>query len=185
MQRRQFLKVGMISTFVGVSGASAVWLSQGVDAKYLTLEALLSKLQQFAALPVAELADLSLGQWNSAQVFTHCAQSVEFSMSGFPEHKSAIFKHTIGALAFSAFATKGAMTHNLTEAIPAAPTLEPLVNAHQALARFITSLHNFSQYQGQLAPHFAYGELTKQDYELAHVLHFYNHLDNFKQLSKG
>ena len=185
MQRRQFLKVGMISTVVGISGASALWLSQGADTKLQTIEALLSKLQQLAALPAEELADLSIGQWNSAQIFTHCAQSVEFSMSGFPQHKSAMFKHTIGALAFSAFATKGAMTHNLTEAIPAAPMLEPLTDTHQALARLITSLQDFSQYQGKLAPHFAYGELTKQDYELAHVLHFYNHLDNFKQLSKG
>ncbi|GGB58811.1 DUF1569 domain-containing protein [Shewanella inventionis] len=183
MQRRQFLKVGMLTSVVGISAASALWLSQGGDAKSLTLEALLSKLEMLGALPTEVLTKMSLGQWNSAQVFTHCAQSVEFSMSGFPQHKSAVFKRTIGTIAFSAFAIKGAMTHNLAEAIPAAPELDPSIDAHQALARLINSLQEFKQYQGKLAPHFAYGKLNKQDYELAHVLHFYNHLDNFKSFS--
>ncbi|MGI2174478.1 DUF1569 domain-containing protein [Shewanella ulleungensis] len=185
MQRRQFLKVGMLTSVVGISGASALWLSQGGDVKSLTLEALMSKLATLSALPTEILANLSVGQWNSAEVFTHCAQSVEYSMSGFPQHKSVVFKRTIGTIAFSAFALKGAMTHNLAEAIPAAPKLDPNIDVHQALFRLITSLHEFEQYQGKLAPHFAYGELNKQDYELAHVLHFHNHLDNFKQLGKG
>ncbi|WP_418357023.1 DUF1569 domain-containing protein [Shewanella basaltis] len=183
MQRRQFLKIGLASSVIGLSSASAVWLAQGNDPKSLTLDTLFSRLHMFANLPAEALANLSIGQWNAAQIFTHCAQSVEFSMSGYPQHKSAVFKQTIGTLAFSAFAIKGAMTHNLTEAIPAAPVLEPNADAHQALARLVTSLTDFSQYQGQLAPHFAYGELTKQEYELAHILHFYNHLDSFKPLS--
>ncbi|WP_372942708.1 DUF1569 domain-containing protein [Shewanella sp.] len=93
------------------------------------------------------------------------------------------YKHTVGALAFTAFATKGAMTHNLSEAIPAAPALEPDVDVKQALTRFLNSLTNFGQYQGMLAPHFAYGELNKADYKLAHILHFYNHLDTFHTFS--
>lgn len=183
MQRRQFIKLGLIGATAGVTGASAVWLSQGKDPSLLNLNSLQAKLNVMLALPSEQLASLSTGDWNSAQVFSHCAQSVEFSMSGFPQHKSAVFKHTLGALAFAAFATKGAMTHNLTEAIPAAPTLEPNVDAKKALTRCLNSLIDFEQYQGSLAPHFAYGELNKADYELAHVLHFYNHLDTFNAFS--
>jgi hypothetical protein len=42
-------------------------------------------------LPSEQLASMSTGEWNSAQVFSHCAQSAEFSMIGFPQHKSAVF----------------------------------------------------------------------------------------------
>ena len=65
----------------------------------------------------------SEGAWDLHQVFTHCAQSVEFSMSQFPEHKSSLFKNTVGKLAFSIFASYGKMSHGLNEAIPSAPIL--------------------------------------------------------------
>ena len=45
-----------------------------------------------------------------------------------------------------------------------------------ALNRLKKSLIDFDSYQGKLAPHFAYGELTKDEYEAAHVMHLYNHL---------
>ncbi|MGX9461527.1 DUF1569 domain-containing protein [Shewanella sp. A14] len=183
MQRRQFLKVGVLGAAVGVAGASALWLSQGNDPKLLTLAALLAKLDQLKMLPTEQLATLSTGEWNCATVLTHCAQSVEFSMTGFPEHKSTLFKHTVGALAFSAFVTKGAMSHNLAEPIPAAPSIHPNTDVNQALTRLIKSLNDFKKFNGSLSPHFAYGELNKADYELAHVLHFYNHLDTFKHIS--
>ena len=34
--------------------------------------------------------------------------------------------------------------------------------------------------KGRLAPHFAYGELTKEQYRVAHILHVYNHLEEIK-----
>jgi hypothetical protein len=34
----------------------------------------------------------------------------------------------------------------------------------------------FKGYHGHLAEHFAYGNMTKQQYEQAHAMHFYNHL---------
>ncbi|MBB1383740.1 DUF1569 domain-containing protein [Shewanella sp. SG44-2] len=183
MQRRQFLKVSVMGAAVGITSASAIWLSQGNAPEQLTITALLAKLNQLTMLSTEQLAHLSHGKWNSAEVFAHCAQSVEFSMSGFPEHKSALFKQTVGALAFTAFATKGAMSHNLAEPIPAAPKLDRNLDVNLALARLIQSLTDFQQYQAEFAPHFAYGELNKADYELAHVLHFYNHQQSFTKMS--
>jgi hypothetical protein len=183
MQRRQFLKVGVASAAIGLGGASVMWLNQGKDTKLLNLNALLSILNKMSLLPPEQLASLSTGQWNTAQVFSHCAQSVEFSMTGFPQHKSAVFKHTVGTLAFAVFATKGAMSHSLSESIPAAPILDEHVDVNVALNRLIQSLGDFQQYEGELKPHFAYGPLTKSEYELAHVLHFYNHQQTFTQVS--
>ena len=45
---------------------------------------------------------------------------------------------------------------------------------------FRTSMLAFEGFQGQLAPHFAYGSLTKAEYARAHAMHFYNHLDEIQ-----
>ena len=45
----------------------------------------------------------SAGTWSLAQVLNHAAQSIEYSMSGFPESKSALFRATVGSAAFALF----------------------------------------------------------------------------------
>jgi hypothetical protein len=175
MKRRQLLKASLVgSVLVGVSGA-AVWFSIESNQEPLTIEAALARLNQLSAVTIS-----SEGEWSVFQVFNHCAQSVEFSMTGYPKHKSDLFKRTAGSLAFSAFSSKGKMTHGLSESIPGAPELETSGKIDLAIERFRQSMIDFERYQGELAPHFAYGELSKKQYEKAHVMHFYNHL---KELS--
>jgi hypothetical protein len=72
------------------------------------------------------------------------------------------------------------MTHVLNEPIPGAPLLNTNVDVITALNRLKKSLIDFDNYQGSLAPHFAYGKLTKDQYEAAHVMHLYNHLQEIK-----
>jgi hypothetical protein len=115
-------------------------------------------------------------KWNTAQVFNHLAQSVEFSMQGFPEPKSELFQNTLGKAAFNLFRQQGKMHHNLNEVIPGAPFLDPDAETKQALDRLIVSLNSFMNYSGKLAPHFAFGYLTHQQYQIAHVLHIEDHL---------
>ena len=115
------------------------------------------------------------GAWRLSQVLEHCAQSVEFSMIGFPEHKPELFKQTIGKLAFSAFSEKGEMRHNLAEAIPGAAELMA-ENVQASYQRLKQAMLDFKQFQGELADHYAFGPLNKAQYEQAHVMHFYNHL---------
>ena len=100
-------------------------------------------------------------------------------MVGYPEHKSWLFKHTVGSLAFAVFSGKGSMNHSLDEAIPGAPALLAQGDAEQALLRLRRALVDFRDYSGALQPHFAYGELTREEYEQAHVMHLNNHLDEF------
>jgi hypothetical protein len=52
-----------------------------------------------------------------------------------------------------------------------------------ALMRLENAFLVFKQYQGKLSPHFAYGELSKQEYEAAHVMHFHNHLSELRSIS--
>ena len=171
MNRRKFLLTSVAS--IGVIG-TASWLAIPKQNKPLTINA---AIEQLNALELDQIHFDS--SWNAAQIFDHMAQSVEYSMSGYPSHKPEWFKLTLGVAAFSAFSTKGKMTHNLTEAIPGAPSLTN-DNTKQAHQRLIAALSNFSQYKQALKPHFAFGPLSHSEYEQAHVMHIYNHLEQLK-----
>jgi hypothetical protein len=176
MDRRKFIKTSMLSTgvVIGLTGGTLA-LIEGTTQNELTIDLALKKLE---ALTHQNL--ITLGPWNTYQIFTHCAQSVEYSMSSFPVHKSPFFKRTLGKLAFSIFSHQGKMSHGLNELIPGAPNFHLNIDAEVALKRLKKALIAFNQYQGATAPHFAYGELSKKKYEMAHVMHLYNHLEEIK-----
>ncbi len=109
------------------------------------------------------------------QTLVHCAQSIEFSMLGFPEPKSALFQKTVGSVAFNIFSRRGRMTHDLSEAIPGAHPLNPGITVEQALERLRNAIDTFRQSDVVLKPHFAYGALNKNQYELAHAMHLADH----------
>ncbi|HEY1026851.1 MAG TPA: DUF1569 domain-containing protein [Pseudomonas sp.] len=118
----------------------------------------------------------SISGWSPGEVFNHCAQSIEYSMDGYPELKPAWFRHSLGPAAFAVFSARGGMRHPLNEAIPgASPLTEPASEA-QALQRLQAAFERFARHQGELQPHFAYGELDHAEYAEAHVMHLYNHL---------
>jgi hypothetical protein len=118
----------------------------------------------------------TLREWNIYQILIYSAQTVEFSMSSFPEHKPALFKKTVGNLAFAAFSAKGKMTHDLSEAIPGAPLIKERGDMSYAYQRLKKSAIKLKGYRDHLAEHFDYGNMSKQQYEQAHAMRFYNHL---------
>ena len=174
MNRRYFLFGTLAAgTALGVGGFT--WLRGGPSEAKLSITAVVQTLDDLMREDV-----VTLGEWSLAQIFVHCAQSVEFSMEGFPEHKSDFFKATAGSMAFAAFSSRGEMIHGLDEAIPGAPSLNADTEIHFAYDRFRASMLAFQDFQGELAPHFAYGRLSKVEYERAHAMHFYNHLDEIQ-----
>lgn len=174
MQRRRFVQSLAIGGSMAALGGGYLWLHADRDYPELSLVVLLQKLERLGPGEISKS-----GTWNPYQVFNHCAQSVEFSMSGFPQSKSALFQHTAGRAAFSVFAAKGEMSHDLAEVIPGAPELGAEGDSFVALERLLTALREFDRYSGPLQPHFAFGMLSKSDYSLAHVLHVNNHLQEF------
>jgi hypothetical protein len=171
MNRRRFLKLSAIGVAgVGVSSVIAWHLIPSVTEP-LSINKTLEKL----VLIEKSMPEMT-GQWNLATTLMHCAQSVDFSIDGYPEHKSDLFKATAGAFAFSAFKAKGQMTHNLSEAIPGAPIIPENQNLEAAIEAFRLSLIRFQSHKGPLLPHFAYGNLSKADYEKAHAMHLNNHM---------
>jgi len=171
MNRRKFIKSSLVISAGGVALGAGFLSIEGTSPDELTIA------KAFKALDTLTATNLeTLGEWDLYQIFSHCAQSIEYSMSGFPQHKSPFFKETAGHIAFSLFAAKGRMTHSLSEPIPGAPALAAGENVLLALARLKNSMSEFSNYTAELAPHFVYGKLTKLQYEQAHVMHLYNHL---------
>lgn len=115
----------------------------------------------------------SRGAWSLAQVLDHAAQSIEYSMRGYPQMKSAVFRATVGSAAFAVFDSRGAMRHGLDEPIPGAPALGADVDA--AGGRLLKAMQEFERFDGVLQPHFAYGSLDKAQYTRAHLMHLANH----------
>ncbi|AYQ28655.1 MULTISPECIES: DUF1569 domain-containing protein [unclassified Polaromonas] len=117
------------------------------------------------------------GQWPLVSVLEHMAQSVEMSLDGFPQPKSAMFQNTAGAAAFAFFKWRGQMSHSLSEPIPGAAALSRDGDWHAASARLRAAIARFTAHQGPLKPHFAYGALSKADFSRAHTFHIANHQD--------
>lgn len=170
MQRRQFLKLGALGG-VAAAGTGFWALSTCAPPGELSLQ---GAQRVLAGLAGKQLH--SLKGWSPAEVFNHCAQSIEYSISGYPELKPGWFRHSVGPLAFGVFAARGAMRHPLDEAIPGATPLQLPVSQAEALLRLQRAFADFAAYRGELQPHFAYGALSRGDYAQAHVLHLYNHL---------
>ena len=135
-----------------------------------SLPAALAALEQLKTHPLR-----STGAWDLPHVLHHVAQSVEYSMHGFPQLKPAWFRHTIGPLAFAVFSMRGRMSHGLDEPIPGAPAIAQGEPLRPAIDHAITALQAFDRYPGALMPHFAYGALDKAAYTRAHVMHLANH----------
>ncbi len=115
------------------------------------------------------------GAWDLAQVLHHAAQSVEYSLQGFPQPKPAWFRATVGPLAFAVFSARGSMSHGLAEPIPGAPALALGQPLGPAVDRLVAALRAFESHTGPLAPHFAYGALDKPAYTKAHLMHLADH----------
>jgi len=169
MNRRIVLGAGVVA-----AAATAGWIALPSGKHPLTIAAATDALARLRGTKINHA-----GGWNPAQVCAHLAQSIEYSMTGFPQPKSALFQSTMGAAAFAVFHSKGAMKHSLTEPIPGAPAIAATDDQTAALDRVLKALADFDKFNGALQPHFAYGTLDKKAYAAAHAMHVYNHLTEF------
>ncbi|XDD52066.1 DUF1569 domain-containing protein [Leptospira sp. WS92.C1] len=164
-------------------GTSSVTLStingcssgpEGIPNKGLIYISLNQTMEELKTLEKSNLI-LGYGTWDAGKVFLHCAQSIEYSIQGYPENKSAIFQNTIGKLIFLKFASSQKMSHDLEAPIPGANTIHTNTNWKKSLLILQETILKFQAYEGKLKPHFAYGNLSKEEYDLAHAMHIANH----------
>ncbi|MDX1676452.1 DUF1569 domain-containing protein [Arsukibacterium sp.] len=166
MNRRQFIKASVLTPI-------ALILTTKLVAT-LRPYPLSDMLVQLKALPAERLT--SNGVWNVSQILQHCAQSIHYSLYGYPEARSPLFQYTVGKLAVNAFSATGTLHHPLDEAIPGAAELEPALPNDVALRELIYTVQQFMDWQGPMQPHFAFGSLTKAQYYSVHYLHLQSHL---------
>lgn len=175
--RRRFLRHAAAATPVVLLGAGCAGNAAGDrELSFASLDQALQELDRLSQ-PGSLQTD---GIWNWTQTLSHCAQSIEFSMSGFPQAKSPLFQHTVGAAAFRVFAWNGRMSHDLGEPIPGAPALDASLDSSAATLHLWQAIMAFKQWDRPLQPHFAYGELSKAEYEQAHAMHLANHFSAFR-----
>ena len=175
--RRQFLcNSASAASALVILGAAGCVENLGHTAPIWSLRAAADAVARLAQAPDRR-ADVG---WNWAQTLEHCAQSIEYSMTGFPVMKPVLFQRTVGAAAFAVFSWRGRMSHDLAEPIPGAPAIDPAGGDAHALARLQAAVAAFTAWSGPLQPHFAYGPLGKAAYERAHALHIANHLTAFR-----
>ncbi len=137
-------------------------------------------IEQFQAQLTALRASTVPAQtWTLAQAIAHCAQSVECSLAGYPRLRSGLFRATIGPLVKRKFIRADRMSHDVTAAIAGATAIPATVTLADACDRASAALAAFTAFDGELAPHLAYGRCTKAEYAQLHWLHFADHLRSF------
>ncbi len=169
--RRRHMILGTAG-LVAAGGAGWLGLTDPAAVKgFADRAAVDAVLNQLLTLPEAPP---TIG-WPLPQVIAHCAQSIEFSLTGYPQPKPAWFRSTLGPTAFAVFERRGAMRHNLEEAIPGAPDLGSETQLSRSIARLRQAWDAFEAHTGAYQPHFAYGVLGKDQYRRAHLMHHADH----------
>ncbi|MFK7964460.1 MAG: DUF1569 domain-containing protein [Burkholderiaceae bacterium] len=177
--RRSFIGRAAAAGASVAAGSLAGCSAESGQSRHLVFATLDQAMRETDRL--IKIADLEPEtDWSLPQTLVHCAQSIEFSLGGFPEMKSALFQSTVGSLAFKVFEWRGHMTHDLAEPIPGAPSIADQSDLNAAVTRVQKAVADFRAASGELKPHFAYGELSKAQYELAHAMHFANHYSAIK-----
>ena len=172
MHRRDFIKKTVVTSTLLSTGVLA-----GCTPAKSVSEWFEQSIKRLKSLQQQRLT--FTGPWQAFATFSHLAESIEFSLAGFPQQKSTSFKTWVGKPAFSLFKAIGKMKHNTAEPIPGAKPLDytntdpEAINA--AIARVIDALLAF-QNSTVFYPHFAYGDLSHDDYLIAHLLHIDDHL---------
>ena len=182
LRRGTGLATAGVVVAVGVAGAGYLLSRPGNDRQlvFTSVAEAMREVERLAAASAHAQALEPATAWSWAETLEHCAQSIEFSLRGFPAPRSALFQNTVGSAAFQVFALRGRMSHNLAEPIPGAPVLSAsAASASAILARLRTAAQHFEDHTGPLQPHFAYGDLNKAQYEQAHAMHLANHLSAF------
>ena len=115
-------------------------------------------------------------EWNLSQTIQHCAQTVRYSVIGYPALRPWLFRATAGAVAKRVFLRRGAMKHPLGAVIEGAPPLERDLPVAEAVEQLTKAVALFTAHTGDHAPHPAYGRCTHDEFARLHAMHIAEHL---------
>jgi hypothetical protein len=114
--------------------------------------------------------------WTTAQHLEHCAQSIEYAVTGYPKLKPAFVRSTVGKLVKNKFLGQGEMSHDTAAPVAGAPALDASMTLEAARARLRAAIETFRAHPGPYAPHLVYGPCTRDEYERLQSMHVADHL---------
>lgn len=107
---------------------------------------------------------------------SHCAESIECSLAGYPKLKPAFVRATIGRLVKRRFLAAGAMKHDTRAGLPGLPPISGDVPEPTGVAGLERAIEAFRRHNGPLMPHPVFGACSKAEYERLHAMHVADHL---------
>lgn len=142
-----------------------------------SLQSLTERLRAHLAEQRPEADLLAAGsEWNLSQTVQHCAQTVGYSVTGYPRLKPWPYRTTVGALAKRVFLARGATRHPLGAEIDGAPPLRADLPVGEALALLTDAVARFTGHRGPHPPHPAYGSCTHEEFDALHAMHLAEHV---------
>jgi hypothetical protein len=141
-----------------------------------SLDGLAVRLRDSAGGPASSGLLAPGSTWNLSQTVQHCAQTIGYSVTGYPKLKPRAYRATVGAVAKRVFLRRGRMRHSLGAEIEGAPALDPSLAVTEAVALLTEAVRRFDAHQGAHAEHPAYGSCTHAEFTALHSMHLLEHL---------
>jgi hypothetical protein len=172
MSRKTFLRL-TLGTAAAVSFAPLTGCSKpGRKLRFASIDDALAE----TALIETNLATVQMQQpWSLYKVLEHMAQSMEYSMTGYPQMESGALMTAGRFVFFNVFKPQGYMSHDLGAPVPGAPDIADDGPLEEAFLRYRNACNDFQNFTGAVMPHFTYGELSYEDWVLAHAFHAADH----------
>lgn len=114
--------------------------------------------------------------WTFYEILSHCSQTIEYSMTGYPAMKPALLRNTVGRLVIKRFLRQGYMKHNLSAHVPGGEAITNSGSTEEGIQRLIKSIEKFQAFNGKLALHLIFGTLSKEEYDKYFSMHVADHL---------
>lgn len=174
MTRKSFLRLTAgVALAASVGGLTTGCGARGRNLKFSSLDQVLAELQLLEAN-----APVALQQpWSLYKVLNHAAQSMEYSMTGYPLLDPPA-RQKIARLVFNYFRKQGFMSHDLGAPVPGAPDIPSDGPLEEGYLRLRNAISDFRNFTGALFPHFSYGQLTREEWEIAHSMHCADHFSS-------
>jgi len=131
---------------------------------------------------LAQAKNIQTSNWSVYRILQHCAQTIEYSMSGYPTSKPKWLQLTVGKLAIFKFLKQGYMSHDLAAPVPGSPELTYEGSTAEGISILKASILKFKQFNGPLKPHLFFGELSKDEYNQYFAMHIANHFSEISYL---
>jgi len=125
------------------------------------------------------------GSYTFSETVQHAAQSIGYSMTGYPRLAPASLRVTVGRAVKHLFLNRGAMRHNLSAPVSGAPDLDPAMPDLAAIAVLRAAVARLAAFDGALQPHPTYGRCSKEQVASLQTLHLREHLPGVDEPSSA